>query len=427
MFLRTFSLLISLLFLLSSQLFSEQIDIRSDRARDLIREAYKEHRKERKKRKQTPPRYTDEFKLGVIESSPCINCDDILDLSRSVAEVLEHMGEQLPHEHQQKIQELVAVNVYTQRVDELNEGGCHEARIFGLTDEIQKYDIDQALVLHSQEIDLKHLISFRMRGKSDKFQTIYLRGQGEDSNQLIRVDMRAELLPLVTIYQLEEDAHARVEHALQKDKVFASLPDLSAVDPPETLRPQARFDLEDNKSSEQSLENEENEENEEEENLRYFEYEADSHGLPKKMTLIEFSHESEISEDFKIKNDLEISTSDQELITEITDQSGRQYARFILDKDAQVKAVVPLRLQAFDTPISGEIEVDDKGVTGYMNLGNSSSSKTRLGHTSSIGLTTLEHTRQINSYSDLTLRLTQGGRGSFEQQTITLNYRIVLD
>lgn len=417
MFLRTFSLLISLLFLLSSQLFSEQIDIRSDRARDLIREAYKEHRKERKKRKQTPPRYSDEFKLGVIESSPCINCEDVLELSRSVAEVLEHMGDQLPHEHQQKIQELVAVNIYTQRIDELNETGCHEARIFGLTDEIQKYDLDQAIVLHSQEIDLSHLVSFRMRGKSKQFQTIYLRGQAEDSDQLIRVDMRPGLLPLVTIYQLEADAHPQVEHALQRDKVFASLPDLSAVDPPELLPAQARSD------SEQSLKQQE----EDEDNLRYFEYEADSHGLPKKMTLIEFSHESEISEDFKIKNDLEISTSDQELITEITDQSGRQYARFILDKDAQVKAVVPLRLQAFDTPISGEIEVDEKGVTGYMNLGNSSTSKTRLGHTSSIGLTTLEHTRQINSYSDLTLRLTQGGRGSFEQQTITLNYRIVLD
>lgn len=423
MFLRTFSLFFSLLFLLSSQLFSEQIDIRSDRARDLIREAYKEHRKERKKRKQTPPRYSDEFKLGVIESSPCINCEDILELSRSVAEVLEHMGDHLPHEHQQKIQELVAVNIYTQRIDELNETGCHEARIFGLTDEIQKYDLDHAIVLHSQEIDLNHLVSFRMRGKSKQFQTIYLRGQGEDSDQLIRVDMRPGLLPLVTLYQLEADAHPQVEHALQRDKVFASLPDLSAVDPPEILPPQPRFDFEERASSDSPASKDE----EEDENLRYFEYEADSHGLPKKMTLIEFSHESEISEDFKIKNDLEISTSDQELITEITDQRGRQYARFILDKDAQVKAVVPLRLQAFDTPISGEIEVDEKGVTGYMNLGNSSTSKTRLGHTSSIGLTTLEHTRQINSYSDLTLRLTQGGRGSFEQQTITLNYRIVLD
>lgn len=403
-------LLLFLLFL-SPITRGQELDHNSPEVRDqikkMLKRAYRDYKKERKKGKQIESDQKLEFRLGELTPSACVNCREILALSSGVNDILSHMSEQLPIEHQQKISELLAVDVYTQTLHQLNEQDCHRQKIYDLTDEFLDYDIDQAVVLHSQEMKLDHLISFRLQGRTQLHQTIFLRGQGEQSNQLIRVDLHPEKAPFLTVYELNPKTNPPVKYALQDEKNKASLPDFSE-NRPQMVQTKPQI-------SEQ--------EEPPQDNLRYFEYESDSHGLPKKITILEFKNETQITEDVLLKSDVEISTSEQELVTQITDKTGRQYARFILDKNTEMKAVVPYDFKTFDTDWQGEVQVDKEGITSFVNLNHSTNSKTRIGYTSSIGMTTIEHTRQINTKNRLTIRLSDGQRG---EQSVTLNYQMAL-
>jgi hypothetical protein len=344
----------------------------------------------------------------------CRQCDPVLSLIDQVNTILVAMEPELPTTQQHAIGELIALRTYSSLADHsvAGPGPCHRRdHSIGLSREFGEFDLTDAVMIASGEVDFNAVQSLIFHGREQGHKIIYLRGTGVDVDKLVRVEMRSEQNPVVSILQLTNLPDTPI-YTTQIEKVQASLPGLGADPPAQQERGRAQGTRPESEDGEAP-------------SFRFFELDTDRRGLPRKLTVFEFEHDSRLSDTLQLQHHFELSSRAQELVTSITTDENVDLVRFVLDVEGDLKAEIPLRLNYPTSVVTGQLTIDDRlGVRSSVAYHHSDRSQTNFDHRSgNRGSTGVTHTRALSDFSRLSLRVEESSQLG---RSVTLSYRLML-
>lgn len=334
-----------------------------------------------------------------VEQGLCIECDQILELTSEVEDVLRASGEA-----PQEVEELAVVSAYLRYVNEAGQPDCVAYQDQSWSEEFRTADLDSAIVLFTGEFDLDRLRSWHITGGNfaglgRPGDTVFLRGRGDDHNLFVRVDLATEYdgKPKVTIYKLRNVRVDLAETPNEKRDRDNPLPSLGTAP---SWRPGWQEDgvyngsLSINPSEVTTLRIGPS--------LEMKDY------LPKKLTLIEFKTVQQLNENNNLEVTGEVSTRRKEARFKVVGRHGEGEKLWLRVKDdGDYEVGLPYSVVVNGMPIRGGVIANDDGAGASLVINESGDSITEARYFNTRGVTSyeLDYRKRLTKKTSMTFRI----------------------
>ena len=343
---------VSILFFITRFIFAQDMmhqqnrmysgDIRHDKelqkkAIDLLKEAIKSSK--------TTKKVSPEKSMMIETSEVCVNCENALDLTDSVNEILKHLPsvKNKGSEASLEFDQLVAVTEYTRFVTKTNKVECVKSEELDVPQEFVEFNQNDLKLVFSNDVDAQNFLGASV--SRNFYKEVYLRGTGEDVDKIVKVvipekgDVKIEYYELSNIS--EEDIEL-INAKYNKERILKeSLPQLNN---PELMkraqknRSSGIFDYTldlTTKSDDFSISGHIGPK------VVYEDY------LPKSISLIEFNSNYDMSDSFKLKSSIEINHKKQRANVELTDEAGDTLSYIKVSNSGNVRVGLPYHTENF--------------------------------------------------------------------------------
>lgn len=303
------------IFSLGSNCFGQTVDNESSLKRE-IREVYETYKEIKKSGGFEIMPLEEEERL---DPGVCVSCDTlsplVAEINKIVLKTAENEDEKNPELRTiEKVSGFDALYHYTFNQDFLTDE--IECERFNDSNNISKdfeIDFEKSLVLISNEIPIENINALQIR--DNKKRTYFYRGQGEDNNIIVRIDVHDSENVNVQYFKvkrnlLENTSKDKKKKKSKKEKkweLWASSSDDEETDEDEAIGDRVDY------GAGISIEHNDN--------------------IPKKLTLIKGSSYTTVADIFAIKTESEISTKKQIVSMSVSSTDGDDFAKIDLEED----------------------------------------------------------------------------------------------
>ncbi|GEM_PF-6292578 len=319
-----------LIFLIASNSFGQTLDIDIDTdLKNEIMEAYET--------------YKEIKKAGGFEVVPlpelqrtdeklCIYCDSLTPLIEDVNEIILKTAEiedaKNPENRTlEQVSGFDALYHYTFSENYLTgESTCERFDDSINNENVEDIDLEKSTILISDQIPIEKINAIQIRDK--KKRTYFYRGEGEDKNIIIRIDVHDSEKAKVTYYRLKKKLidNSNKEKKKKSDKEDSWELWASSSDEDEEVVDSSSDKVDYGVGI--SIEHKNN--------------------IPKKLTLVKGKSFTSVAEIFAVKTESEISTKKQQVSMSIASREGDDFAKIDLEKD-HAELQIPMSIDILDS------------------------------------------------------------------------------
>lgn len=355
------------------------------------------------------------------EQGVCVECENLLGLTDEVTKILNELGE-APEE----VEQLAVVSSYVRTVHVSGEVGCEQMFDDRFTPEFSQPDLNSAVLIYSGEMNLDHLDYWKIsRARmSDRLivgDTYFLRGRGDDKNIFIRLDKNKEdptLPPRVTIFRLENiSADEKIYETKKKREAENPLPDIEDKSS-SSWRPwwqkkgeyDGSYDLSPGPDT----------------SLKFGPRLEMKDYLPNNITILDFRTKQNVSENFDLQVEGEVSSDRQEARFALQGRHGEgERVWLAVRPGGDYDVGMPYSFSFSEASIRGSIIANEDGAGASMVIDERDNSSTNARYFNQGGDSTYEvdHNRRIAAKTYMTFRVSK----DTSEEKVWLMFRYALD
>lgn len=355
-----------------------------------------------------------------VEQGLCVECKNMLGLTDQVSEILTKLGE-APRE----VEQLAVVSSYVRKVDQDGNEECDQLVDEQWTQEFRQPDLDSAVIIYSGDLNLDRLEYWKIsRGRLSNHLTIgdtfFLRGRGDDKDLFIRLDKNKEnpdQPPRVTIFRLVNvPSEELYETKKEEHEARNPLPDIDTSS--SSWRPWWQKRGEYDGSFDLSLD--------EDTRLRLGPRVEMKDYLPKNITFLDFRSKHNLSENYDLNVEGEVSTDRQEARFTLAGRHGEGERVWIkVRPGGDYDVGVPYNFSFSDATIRGSLIANEDGAGASVVVRESDSGNTQARYFNQRGVSNFEvdHNRKLSQNTFMTFRLSKESG----EEKVWLMFRYALD
>ncbi len=335
-----------------------------------------------------------------VEHGICVDCEPVLAITGHVEDILVSLGE-APRE----VEDLIVVSQYMHYINDQGQPDCHEITDLSLNPEFANIEPEDAILIHSGEIDLDRVLSWRINGGilsngARAGDSYFLRGRGDDKDIFIRLDFPEGIHgnPSVSVYRLIDFDENIEETALRERERRINLPNVESPD----SNPLAGFPRNESLDGGTSLINSATTSLHVGPVVRFKNY------LLRDISVLDFSSTQSIDEDTNLEISGEVTLKRRRARFSLVGTHGEgEQAWLQVDDRNDVRVGMPYQFSYDGAPVTGTVMASTNGYGGSLSYRNGSDSRTeasvfRDGNKTNYNL---DHRRRINKKSTITFRV----------------------